>query len=66
MQEAELRKICIILLLVILLYYSIYMISGELEIVKQKGLLSDNNTVRASYKDAWITFLFVTRYRSLF
>ena len=27
------------------------MISGELEILKQKGLLSDNNTVQASYKD---------------
>ena len=27
-------------------------ISGELEILKQKGLLSDSNTVRVSYKDA--------------
>ena len=47
------------------------MISGDLDILKRKGLLSDNNTIRASYKDAWITFSFLTsckiyfKYRSI-
>ena len=44
----------------------IYVIPGELEILKWKGLLSDDKTVQTSYKDAWITFLFQTACKNLF
>ena len=41
------------------------MIPRELETLKRKGLLWDNNTVRAPYKDAWITFSFLRSSKNL-